>query len=555
MYKLTPAVWIVLLFTLASSQSTDRPIITTPQGQVQGVTLTNNNGLNYYAFRGIPFAEPPVGELRFMRPVAASAWADVLDASVEASKCYQQKILFPSRGAGDEDCLYLNVYIPELPDSSSEAKAVMVWIYGGGFMEGDSYESMYGSGKLMGYDVITVTLNYRVGAFGFLSTADDVIPGNYGLRDQLLALQWVQDNIAAFGGDPDRVTVFGQSAGSWSTSSLLLSPQASGLFHAAISESGSQILPWTCLPDPVPYAQTLAGLVNCPEDNSTLMLSCLQTKTSEEIFEAQAQIPNVYVDGEFYFLPVVDGQLTDAVFPQPPLDLIRNGLYNKVPYINGVNEKEGAIFYATNVVEGTVYDQSYINNNLSQLVTQYTLLTGDELTQVTSLVYEEYFSQIDLDNNTAIGEGVQEFISDSLMNVGHFLLVSLLPKGDGNPPIYSYVFTYAGEYMDIPHTGKPSHGDELVYIFDIAGDNGGILNAQDNVTSERILTLWTTFAKTGNPNPTSGDVIEVTWEAVTSSDSIPYINIGSELSMEEGFRDDRMQFWNSSIVPVVLPSY
>jgi carboxylesterase type B len=280
------------------------------------------------------------------------------------------------------------------------------------------------------------------------------------------------------------------------------------------------------------------------------MLPCLQSKTAEDIYEAGSYAGSVLGGVAFCFLPVIDSQISDGVLPQEPINLIKNELYNKVPYINGLTENEGGLF-----AEGGVYDRDFITNELSILVAHYTALSGDELTEVTSLVYDLYFSDIDLDNDTAIGEGVQAYISDSLFNTANFLMMTLLPKGESYPATYSYVFTYRGQFMNDRDTGMTTHGDELPYIFDVQYDNNGILDAQDNITSDRILTLWTTFAKTGDPNPTSGDVISVTWEAVTSSDSIPYLQIDTELSMGEGFRRDRMEFWNSSIVPIVIPYY
>jgi carboxylesterase type B len=480
-----------------------------------------------------------------MKPESPDSWSGVRDASVQSAECYQY--VNETAFAGDEDCLYLNVYIPELPSTSAENRSVMVWIYGGGLQIGSSLESNYGSGKLMGYDVITVTLNYRLGAFGFLSMGDDVIPGNYGLWDQIAALQWVHDNIAAFGGDPGSVTIFGESAGATSTQALFVSPQTAGLISGVIGESGSVLIPWGYATDNREYSALIAEQVDCPTDNSTLMLTCLQTKTQEQILEAYMVVSYSPV-----FLPVrfdmtIDGP--GGVLPDQVLNLIRSGQYNKVPFLNGLNENEGGLFLNLYDSLGYVFDRSYVTNNLSDLVGNWTLLTGDELTQVTSFVYEEYFSDIDLDSAVAIQNSVQEFISDAVFNVPQREVMTALPNEDGQPGVYSYLFTYQGEFDIVP--GTTVHTDELPYIFDIAVDNNGVMNAQDNITSERILTLWTTFAKTGNPNPTSGDVISVTWEAVTSSDTVPYLQIDTELSMGSDFRLERIQFWNSTIIPFV----
>jgi len=452
-----------------------------------------------------------------------------------------------SQSIGDEDCLYLNVYIPELPDSSAENRSVMFWIFGGGLQIGNSYESTYGSGKLMGYDVISVTVNYRLGVFGFISMGDDVIPGNYGFWDQIAALQWVQDNIAAFGGDPGRVTIYGESAGALSTTTLMVSPQATGLFSRVIGESGTVLYPWGYASNTLPYSQTFSAILDCPTDNSTLMLSCLQTKTEEEVQAAYMEVAYSPALLPVYFAMVVDGP--GGVLPDQVLNLIRSGQYNKVPFLNGLNNNEGGLFISQYVALGYDFDRNFVMNNLSDIVFDWTLLSGDELTQVTSMVYDEYFSDIDLDNSTAIEIGFTHFTSDCAFDVAQREVMTSLVVQDDQPGVYSYLFTYLGEFDAVP--GTTVHTDELPYIFDIAAYNNGILNAQDNVTSERILTLWTTFSKTGNPNPTSGDVISTTWEAVTSSDTVPYLQIDTELSMGRDFQSQRVQYWNNTIVPYV----
>jgi carboxylesterase type B len=314
------------------------------------------------------------------------------------------------------------------------------------------------------------------------------------------------------------------------------------------------VLPWTYQPEPLPYAQALAEHANCPSDNSTVILSCLQKVTVDQLFDLQLQFDYNPTAFPFLFIPVVDAQLSDAFFPDQPINLIRDKLYNNVPLLSGLTVEEGAVFYESLNTTTVTFDREFITNDLDQLVTNFTFLTGDELTQVTSLVYDFYFSHIDLDNVTAIGEGVSAFISDSTFNTANFLTMTLLPSADDFPSLYTYVFAYQGEFMIRPELGVTTHSDELEYIFDVAVDDNGILNAQDNVTSERILTLWTTFAKTGNPNPTSGDVISVTWEPVTSSDSVPYLQIDTELSMGADFRSQRMQFWNNTILPIVMSS-
>lgn len=183
----------------------------------------------YQEFKGIPYAEPPIGKLRFKAPVKHKGWKLIRNAREHGPNCEVS-----------EDCLYLNVYTMSLKCKRS----VMVYIHGGSFNSGSGDSTLFGPSYFMKENVVIVTLNYRLGAFGFLSTGDEVIQGNNGLKDQLMALKWVKQNIEAFGGDVNSITIFGESAGSASVEYLILSPLAKGLFHRAISESGSSLCPW-----------------------------------------------------------------------------------------------------------------------------------------------------------------------------------------------------------------------------------------------------------------------------------------------------------------------
>ncbi|XP_049947775.1 venom carboxylesterase-6-like [Schistocerca serialis cubense] len=205
--------------------------VETQEGPLRGELLETYTGNPMFRFLGIPHAEPPVGDLRFQPPVKKAAWSEVRDALSMASHCPQRKSGLPS---GDEDCLYLNVYGPGTPSQSATKKAVMVWIHGGCFTEGSGESAK--PNYFVDNDVIVVSINYRLGLLGFLSTGDGVVPGNMGLKDQTEALRWVQRNIAAFGGDPDKVTIFGQSAGGASVHYHVLSSSSKGEGEMGFSE-------------------------------------------------------------------------------------------------------------------------------------------------------------------------------------------------------------------------------------------------------------------------------------------------------------------------------
>jgi len=222
--------------------------------------------------------------------------------------------------------------------------------------------------------------------------------------------------------------------------------------------------------------------------------------------------------------------------------------------MSGIATLEGGLAYLLDLEAGFVFTGDYIRNDLETLVFNFTMLEGELLSQVTGLVYDLYFSDVDLDDTPAVQYAVQLFMSDTLSGVNLNEIMAALPKGEDDPPLWSYMFTYEGEFRSDPLINVSTHDDEVTYLFDLLIYDDGVLNAADQVISERLLTLWTTFAKTGNPNPTSGDVIYETWEPVTSSDSLPYFNISSDLGMGVDYNLDRITYWRENILPLVYNS-
>lgn len=250
------------------------------------MTVSNKT---YFAFEKIPYAAPPLGNLRFKAPQAPRSWAGQLEAFKLDVCCHQVGSTIDI--IETEDCLYLNVFTPELPSVDTSPKLpVMVFIHGGGFIQGCAME--FRSDFLIDEHVILVVLNYRVGPFGFLSTQDGIIPGNNGLKDQQFAITWVHDNIHLFGGDPDRVTVFGQSAGSASVSYQLLNQKSKGLFAGAILESGTALSPWAFQRNARKIAFKTASFLNdsfTSNGNSEELLEFLLTVQAEDLAKAAVE--------------------------------------------------------------------------------------------------------------------------------------------------------------------------------------------------------------------------------------------------------------------------
>ncbi len=261
------------------------PVINAPIGDIGGVIMTSRDGRNIYAYKGIPYAEPPVGELRFKktRPLKEAPWQGIFDGSQSAQKCAQPSGILFWPVFGHEDCLQLNVYVPE-SQIPKGGLPVMVWFHGGGFVIGDSSEAVYGPGKLLDQDVILVTVNYRLNVFGFLTLGLEEIGGNQGLWDQLQGLKWVQQNIPAFGGNKKKVTIFGESAGGWSVSSHLASSQSKNHYTAAIIQSGPLHFPGLFMDVKKPlyeHHKEYAKKVGCADEND--IMKCLRSKSVKEL--------------------------------------------------------------------------------------------------------------------------------------------------------------------------------------------------------------------------------------------------------------------------------
>ena len=314
--------------------------ITLDSGVISG---TMSDGVP--AYLGIPFAAPPVGELRWREPQPVKQWTGVLDCSKYAPACPQPKSLFYDVGATNEDCLYLNVW--STAKSPDAGLPVMVWIHGGSYTTGAGSQSMYDGKNLARQDVVIVTINYRLGPLGFLShpllskESPHGVSGNYGLLDQIAALKWVKKNIQSFGGNPNRVTVFGESAGAASICSLMISPLAEGLFQQAVSESGS-------FGDAYPVAREntvekaeksgleLTATLGC--DKAENILAAMRQKTADDIIKAAYK--NYDANGGTKYRPVTDGW----VIPDNPWSLFTAGKQAKVPLLIGTNANEGTIF-------------------------------------------------------------------------------------------------------------------------------------------------------------------------------------------------------------------
>jgi para-nitrobenzyl esterase len=448
-----------------------------PQGTLEGESLGE-----VLAFRGIPYATPPVGNLRFQPPQPAHPWTGVRSALDMGPSCPQLIDDDPTENNDQvmaEDCLSLNVWTPKV---DARKRPVMVWIHGGAFVVGSSRNTYYDGAHLAARgDVVVVSLNYRLGAWGFLSLEGFggryARSANIGLQDQVAALQWVHNNIAKFGGDPANVTLFGESAGASSVGALLSMPVAKGLFARAILESG--------VPSkrPVEARERSARLareflkqagVSTPDG--------LATKTMRNLLDAQQHIFDDHSDlGTF--VPWVDG----TVLQEQPFAVVASGRGNRVPILIGTTAEEMRYF-------STAEDLGLERKPKSLLMQQLEAAAGPHAQQVFD-TYQRLYPNW--------GDMVVQIASDAVMR---FPSIELAEQASAYQPVYMYLFTYRSN-STYKNFGS-AHAMEVPFVFGLVDQPEVIVftgrDPRRHALADAVMDRWLAFARTGNPTVTPG---------------------------------------------------
>ncbi len=459
-----------LVLTAAANMQADPLTVNTDKGDVHGKTI---GGGKVRAWLGIPYAAPPVGDLRWRAPQPASSWTGQRDATKFGAHCAQNHVfddmVFQDNGPS-EDCLYLNVYTPASAGPSANLP-VMFWIHGGGFSGGGSNEPRHNGDALPLKGVVLVTINYRLGVFGFLASSDlakeaNGTAGNYGLMDMVGALQWVNKNVKGFGGDPNNVTIFGESAGSFAVSTLMASPMAKGLFHKAIGESGGAVGQ-----GPMPYgtlaergakdAEFVAGL-------NVKSLAELRALPTQVLLDATKK-PGVG------FSPDVDGKL----LVEPVGDSFAAGRQAHVPLMAGWNSDEGSFF----AMRGMTLAQWK-----STAATQFKDRS------------EQFLKLYSADSDATALRAAIDYGSDAFIAFSTWSWLEEHRK-TGDAPTWRYHF----ELPATPSKFHPGtfafHSDDIEYVFGTLETRPGFnVSAADRKLSDAMMTYWTNFAKHGDPN-------------------------------------------------------
>jgi para-nitrobenzyl esterase len=429
------------------------------------------------SFKGVPFSAPPVGPLRWRAPQPAAHWSGVRQATEYGHDCMQKP--FPSDAAPlgttpDEDCLVMNVWRPA--EAEGRKLPVMVWIYGGGFVNGGSSPAVYDGSQFAKHGIVFVSFNYRLGRFGFFAfpeltkeNPDHGLLGNYAYMDQIAALKWVQRNIAAFGGDPSNVTVFGESAGGGSVHMLLTSPMAKGLFAKAVIESGGGrggLLGSRTVHDVEPTGVAFAK-ANGIEGDGPAALAALRALPEERLVNGLNMASMGAAAGTYAGGPMIDGKIV----VENPDDAYRAGRNARVPIMIGANSMDIGFAFAK---------------------------TMDELFKPFGPLAAQAEAAYDPDHTGDVhAVGAKVAMDRTMVEPARFTAAEFAKQG---LPSYEYRFSYVATSMRSQWPGAP-HATEIPFVFDtVAAKYGKDLTADDEATAKAANAYWASFAKTGDPN-------------------------------------------------------
>ncbi|KAM7346105.1 juvenile hormone esterase-like isoform 2-T2 [Cochliomyia hominivorax] len=528
---------------------------------IGGVMSTASGDILFDAFLGVPYAKKAA---RFEEAVPYTGFKDV-DCTQPAPDCINKNYLVPSYPvSGAEDCLYLNIYTTA--DKKQALYPVMVYIFGGGFFTGTASPIIAGPEYLMEQDkIVVVTINYRLGAFGFLSTADGIIPGNLGLKDQLCALKWIQQNIAFFGGNQFEVTIFGHGSGAVSAHLLLLSPLSRGLFHNVIAMSGTANAPYAIDENPEGTARETAKYCKIPNwdtINSTELKNELMKINVYELLDAGDHLKYWDVDFLFNYRPVVELPFATAVISRHPIELLRTGSYSSLPIMFGRVPNEGGI-RAVAILESdflrTEFNKDFYNLIVSFLGLHFSF-NDSQIKEKMEYILDAYFNNT-AELNAYTASGFVDLITDWLfLNPLYNAIKMIVETTDTNEhPVYLYEFDYRGPntYADIYAGHKTKldyrviHSDDLIYLFRAPYRFDDFIIPSNNWNTVQYFTedlvTFTTFGPkmSRSMNPCNIENIKSTLDTMCEYEYYVKGKDGSSnLKVSNEFFKQRMTFWD-----------
>ncbi|MCM4155570.1 carboxylesterase family protein [Gramella sp. AN32] len=507
------SLWIVCFFSL-NFYAQESLIVETENGKIEGL-IDQDQHLNI--FLGVPFAKPPIEKLRWKAPQELEDWEGVKETKKFGPSAIQTNVfgdmVYRSDGIS-EDCLYLNIWAPT--ESNGEGLPVLVYFYGGGFVAGDGSEPRYDGASMARNGIIAITVNYRLNIFGFLAhpklskQAEYNASGNYGLLDQTAALKWVYENIENFGGDPEKITIAGESAGSISVSALMVSPLSKDLLAGAIGESGASIKP-TLAPVPLHEAEKVGAEF---VEKTGYSLEALRALSTEELFEVYNN------SGRFGFPTVIDSYFLPKSLPE----IFEKGEQAQIPLMLGWNSAESPSMAIT---QGSDYSKE------------------NYATKIMTLYPENYDEVLDLyaaNNEDEVRMAATDLASDRFIAYGTWKWFDLHRK-NSEEPVYRYLFSKvrpsANQNSEIVPDGAP-HASEIEYFLgNLELVDEGYFTKEDYEVSKTIQQYVLNFVKTGNPN---GEELLYWPSAKPDDEKPPVLIIDSEFEVKKSAKENRYRF-------------
>uniref|UniRef100_UPI0037E73508 bile salt-activated lipase-like n=1 Tax=Semicossyphus pulcher TaxID=241346 RepID=UPI0037E73508 len=536
---------VLLGVWLNSASAAKLGVVQTEGGQVEGKSHRMGLFSSVDVFKGIPFADVPG---KWEKPKPHPGWDGVMKATKYRDRCLQVTLL-QTKTQGSEDCLYLNIFVPQGTKLSTNLP-VMVYLFGGAFLLGASNDvailgdSLY-DGKEMADrgNVIIVTVNYRVGTMGFLSTGDSRLPGNYGLWDQHAAISWVRRNIEAFGGNPDNITIFGQSAGAASVSYQMLSPYNKGLFRRAITQCGVALSPWAIQSNPMALTKKIARKVGCWRSDEEEMLTCL--KMSDPVGLTMAgKIDVLLILGKGVVMdllelsPVVDGDF----IPDEPSKLFHNAA--KFDYLAGVNSMDGHIFAGVDVPSINMRNATSVDQ-VKGLLSGLTKEKGSAAVPSAYSVYSSPWGSTP--DPGVIKKTVADIETDFLFLVPTQIALQLHANNTSGARTYSYLFNMETRIPGFPKWVEAEHAEDLQYLFGKPFATPLVYFPRHRDLSGYMIAYWTNFARTGDPN-TGESRVPTPWPQFTKYHQ-PYLTINHKISKSSvsfDLRSDYVNYWTQT---------
>ncbi|KAG5891746.1 hypothetical protein JTB14_012481 [Gonioctena quinquepunctata] len=549
----------------------DDIVVTVEEGKIRGKVQEDYNGGKFYSFSGIPYAKAPVAELRFKAPLPAEPWTGIKDGTKEGPECPSTDMIFKFYLGKEDNCLNLNVYTKELSTEKEKGNPVMVFIHGGAFTKGSNKSVFHGPHYLMTEDIVLVVINYRLGVLGFLSLDDPSleVPGNAGMKDQVMALKWVQKNIHNFGGDPSNVTIFGNSAGAASVHYLTLSPLSKGLFHKAIMQSGSAIVPWA---RGKRNALDIAKQMGYDDTSEKAILHKLREANAKSITAAQFKDDHFDACEIRPYGPVIEYPHEGAFLTEDPEEIMKSGRSHQIPIIMGYTSLEGLLYgffqkvtgrYDWRGVERDVpYDlnippDSHLKEEVVQKLKKF-YFDGAEPTEENkekkfllfgdiSFVYGLHKTARLLLRHGSAPVYMYRMSLESPLNITKklclvkyfktFIFITFLHKLTG-------LFRSVSDKLSATSVRGAAHGDEVIHLFSNGLTPTVTRGSEEEKSIKKFVKPWTSFAKYGVPICGDEDLDDVTWKPLESEELENILDIG-ETYTAGNLDGERMEFWGN----------